>query len=258
MLFSHWLRRTARPDSTFRPDVCLLEDRTVPALLRTLTPPIPVSPPATHLQVIVPLHVESDKAFSVVVEAEDAKNHVVADYKGAVQIAMTGIGTKSFTFSANDHGKLTIQMNVAATGTHTVKATSGAIAGQTAFTVDPKVTHFSISASTSTFAGAETSFTVSALDANNQVVPGYTGTVHFTSTDYSAWLPTDYTFQTVDNGSHVFSLTFNTSAIHTLTVTSSSNSSVLGSTQVQVLLPWYYPTTYVYSPGYGSWGYSWY
>src|SRR5260370_31634382 len=79
-MFSTWFRRTQRPAQTFLPTVCVLEDRTVPALFRNFLPPVPAPLPATHLAVIVPQDVESGKAFSVIVEAEDAKNHVVAGF----------------------------------------------------------------------------------------------------------------------------------------------------------------------------------
>lgn len=68
-------------------------------------------------------------------------------------------------------------------------------------------------------AGAPLSFTVSAVDASGHVVPGYTGTVHFTSSDPAAGLPGDYTFTAADNGVHTFSITFKTAGARTLTVT---------------------------------------
>ena len=42
------------------------------------------------------------------------------------------------------------------------------------------------------------------LDAYGHVVTGYTGTVHFTSSDGQAVLPGDYTFTAGDNGGHTF------------------------------------------------------
>jgi hypothetical protein len=54
-------------------------------------------------------------------------------------------------------------------------------------------------------AGAPFGVTVEALDANNQVVGGYVGTVHFSSADpYGASLPADYTFQPGDGGVQSF------------------------------------------------------
>jgi hypothetical protein len=44
-------------------------------------------------------------------------------------------------------------------------------------------THFSVTAPANATAGSAFSFTVTALDASNAVATGYTGTVHFTSTD---------------------------------------------------------------------------
>src|SRR5262249_24834493 len=58
----------------------------------------------------------------------------------------------------------------------------------------PGATHLSVSAPSGSTAGSPFTVTVTALDASGNTVPGYTGTVHFTSTDTSAPLPPDYTF----------------------------------------------------------------
>jgi hypothetical protein len=71
----------------------------------------------------------------------------------------------------------------------------------------------------STTAGAPVQFTVRAVDSSGNVVLGYTGTVHFTSTDAAAGLPADYTFTAADNGIHTFNVTFKTAGAQTLTVT---------------------------------------
>ena len=47
----------------------------------------------------------------------------------------------------------------------------------------PPATHFSVTAPASVNAGTAFSFTVTALDASNKVVTGYSGIAHFTSTD---------------------------------------------------------------------------
>ena len=51
--------------------------------------------------------------------------------------------------------------------------------------------HFAFSAPTSLAAGGIFVFSVTAKDAGNNTVPGYTGTVHFSSTDPQAALPAD-------------------------------------------------------------------
>jgi hypothetical protein len=59
----------------------------------------------------------------------------------------------------------------------------------------------------STTAGVAHTFTVTAQNANGTVNTGYTGTVHFTSSDPRAVLPADYTFTAADQGVHTFSAT---------------------------------------------------
>ena len=56
-------------------------------------------------------------------------------------------------------------------------------------------------------AGVAGSFTVTAEDANGHVATGYTGTLHFTSSDAQAVLPANYTFVAADAGVHAFNAT---------------------------------------------------
>ena len=48
---------------------------------------------------------------------------------------------------------------------------------------------------------------------------GYTGTVHFTSSDAQAGLPANYTFTGGDAGTHVFSVTLKTAGTQSITAT---------------------------------------
>jgi hypothetical protein len=70
-------------------------------------------------------------------------------------------------------------------------------------------------------AGTGFSITVSALDSAGNVLAGYTGTIHFTSSDGGATLPADYTFTPADAGRHTFTLgvTLQTKGPQTVTVT---------------------------------------
>lgn len=70
-----------------------------------------------------------------------------------------------------------------------------------------------------TTAGDAHSITVSARDTGGNVLTGYTGTVHFASSDPQAVLPADYVFTTNDHGSHTFTLTLKTAGSQWLTVT---------------------------------------
>src|SRR5262249_48697769 len=86
-------------------------------------------------------------------------------------------------------------------------------------------THFSISAPTSATAGSAFSFTVKALDGFNNLATGYSGTVHFTSTDGQAMLPAD---STLASGAGTFSATLKTAGNQTITATDTVNNSVTG------------------------------
>ena len=77
-------------------------------------------------------------------------------------------------------------------------------------------THLSISAPASATAGTAFSFTVTALDQFNSVATGYTGTVHFTSSDGQAVLPAN---STLTNGTGTFSATLKTAGSQTITGT---------------------------------------
>jgi len=73
--------------------------------------------------------------------------------------------------------------------------------------------------------------TVTAKDSGGNTAIGYSGTVQFTSTDGSANLPGNYTFTTIDDGSHTFTngVTLNTVGTQSVTVTDISSSSINGS-----------------------------
>jgi hypothetical protein len=112
------------------------------------------------------------------------------------------------------------------------------------------VTHFLVSAPGSATAGTSFSITVTALDAYNNTATGYTGTVHFNSTDPLAILPSDFNFT---NGVHTFSVTVATSGLQTIIVTDTTNTTITGAATVTVgaisttLIPTVTPSSsYVY------------
>jgi fibronectin-binding autotransporter adhesin len=70
--------------------------------------------------------------------------------------------------------------------------------------IAPPANHFLVSAPGSSAAGAPFDVTLRALDPYNYVDATYTGTVTFTSSDGTAALPRDYTFESADNGVHTF------------------------------------------------------
>ena len=102
-------------------------------------------------------------------------------------------------------------------------------------TTTSAATHFSITGTPSTdTAGLSFSITVTALDSSNNVVSGYVGTVHFTSSDGAAKLPANYTFASANRGGAIFSVTSVTAGNQTITVSDAANGSILGTVTILV------------------------
>ena len=102
-------------------------------------------------------------------------------------------------------------------------------------TPDVSATNFSVAAPNASTAGAAFSVSVTALDAANQVLPSYRGTVHFASTDGAAALPADYTFTAADNGVHVFTgAALKTAGTQGVMASDTTTSSILGNATVSV------------------------
>jgi hypothetical protein len=62
----------------------------------------------------------------------------------------------------------------------------------------------------------------------------YIGTVHFTSSDGAAVLPSDYTFTNGDQGTHIFSVTLKNNGSQTVTATDTVNSAVTAAATISV------------------------
>ena len=97
-------------------------------------------------------------------------------------------------------------------------------------------THLAISAPASITAGSPFDVTVTALDNNGNVAPGYTGTVTFASTDpHPGVLPADYSFTAGDQGKHTFSgVMLFTAGSQTLSSQDVADSSIVSSATIAV------------------------
>ena len=93
--------------------------------------------------------------------------------------------------------------------------------------VSSSATHFGIGAPGTATVGVAFQVTVTALDASNNTVTTYSGTVHFTSTDGQAILPAN---STLTNGSGTFSATLKTPGSQTITATDTVAASITGTT----------------------------
>lgn len=84
--------------------------------------------------------------------------------------------------------------------------------------------------------------TVTAYDASYNVATGYTGTIHFTSTDGAATLPLNYTFTGSDAGVHTFTggVTMRTTGSQIVTAIDIADATINGSKGVTVAV---FPST---------------
>jgi uncharacterized repeat protein (TIGR03803 family) len=88
-----------------------------------------------------------------------------------------------------------------------------------------EISGFSAAAS----AGTASTFTITVQNPDGTIDTGYTGTVHFMSTDPQAVLPADYTFSVADAGVHTFTATLKTAGMQAITATDATNSFITGS-----------------------------
>jgi len=129
----------------------------------------------------------------------------------------TGAGTATFTVNVTD--------------------TAGATLSQSyALSVNPApATHFLVSAPSPEAANGFFNITVTAEDMFNNVVPGYEGLVHFTSTDTAAALPADSTLM---NGQGTFTVTLRTLGNQTITATDTMIPALTGTSgNIDVVCP---------------------
>jgi hypothetical protein len=185
-------------------------------------------------------------AHSVTVKALDAYGNVATGYTGTVQFSSTdtqAVLPADYTFIATDGGshKFTGALTLKTAGARTVTVTDTAhssITGSGSVTVTPGAAKtLSVSIAANPFpSGSAHSVTVKALDAYGNVAPGYTGTIHFTSSDGAAVLPANYTFTGGDAGTHKFTngLTLKTAGSQSVTATDNSHSSITGTQSVTV------------------------
>ena len=77
---------------------------------------------------------------------------------------------------------------------------------------------YTVTAPASATGGTAFSVTVKIVNSAGANITGYTGTIHFTSSDASATLPADYTYVSGDNGSHTFNVTLASAGTQTISV----------------------------------------
>ncbi|NEV00908.1 hypothetical protein [Bradyrhizobium uaiense] len=194
---------------------------------------------ATHFVVTLPASGTAGSASSATITAYDAFGNVATGYAGTVHFTSTDGQAVLPANMTLTNGTATFSETLDTAGNQTITATdtvSSAITGTSnAETVTAAaVTHLGVTIPASGTAGTPGSGTVSALDAFGNVVTGYTGTVHFTSSDGSAVLPAD---MTLTNGTGSFSETLDTAGSQTITATDTVSAIITGISNAETVAP---------------------
>ncbi len=212
--------------------------------VQTWTGQFKTAGPATHLVVSAQGATTAGAPLLVTVTVLDRNNNQVAGYVGTIHFrssdAQAGLPA-DYTFTPADGGQHTFSITLKTAGTQSLTATDTVTPGITGMQSGIVVSPGALSAllvagfPSPVTAGTAGMVTVTATDAYGNTVPGYRGTVHFTSSDGQAVLPLDYTFTAADNSVHTFSVTLKTAGPQTITATDTMTGSVTG-TQMGILV----------------------
>jgi hypothetical protein len=182
---------------------------------------------------------------AVVVEVEDAYGNLVSGNSSTVTVTLSSgtFASGSATVSAAASGGVATfsALTIDKASSCTLTATDGSLTAPVSahFSVTPAAaSKFVLTGPSSVRAGVSFSLTLTVEDAYGNVVTGYTGTVHFTSTDNRALLPANYTFTAGDAGVHTFTgLVLHKKGKQKITVTATDtlNSSLTANVIVNVL-----------------------
>src|SRR5262249_33179014 len=236
------LQAVLPPDYTFTPadggsktfDVTLKTagSRTVTATGQIGTQSVSVQvDPATadRLQFDIPAGATAGAPFDVTVSAIDPFGNVDTEFRGTVQFTSDDPNSAAgrpadYTFAGTDAGVHTFSggFTLITAGSRTVTVTASGLPTRSAqVSVNPAAaSKLNLSAPTTAHARTPITVTVSAFDAYDNPATGFTGTVHFDSTDPIADKPVDYTFVAADQGAHTFQVTLKRAGSQTVSVAS--------------------------------------
>jgi Ig-like domain CHU_C associated/PKD-like domain len=205
---------------------------------------------ATSLQVTLPNEATTGASFAFTVTAQ---NGAVTDtaYSGTVHFTSSDGGATlpaDYTFTPGDAGTHSFNATMATAGpftstrNQTITATdtgNSSITGMDVTTVKwaaDVVRGIRVETPATVDRNASFQGIVSARNADFEVVPSYTGTVHFTGTT-GVVLPADYTFTPSDNGSHTFTFSASRGGHHIITAADAADPTISGSGGFDVACP---------------------
>jgi uncharacterized repeat protein (TIGR03803 family) len=205
--------------------------------------------PASFSVTGFPAPITAGGTGTITVTALDSNGNVVPSYTGTVHFTSSdrqAVLPADYTFTAADQGTHTFTATLKTAGTQSITAadtTNGSVTGgDTGISVNPAATAalvFTGGPANGSIITAGTTFTeqLTAEDAYGNTTPGYTGTIHFTSSDPQAVLPANYTFTSSDAGQHAFSITLKTAGTQSVTATDTVTSSFTATAGGIIVVP---------------------
>jgi hypothetical protein len=172
-------------------------------------------------------------AFNFTVTALDASNSLVSTYAGTVHFSSSDAQAMLPADSTLTNGAKTLSATLKTSGSQTITATDtttpSIASSPSPTTVSPAATsQLSVTAPASANAGTAFIFTVTAQDQFSNAVTTYSGTVHFSSSDPKATLPTN---ATLTSGTGTFSVTLKTPLAQTISATDTLTPSITGTSK---------------------------
>jgi len=191
---------------------------------------ITVTPgPYHHFTIVTPPSALTGVAFYAPVYARDQYENTITSYKGTVHVGSSdpaAILPANFVLSG---GAKQISIKFRTPGTQTISITdtgTAAIGTSSDISVGLAPALFTITGPANPVAGVQALYTVTAKDTVGNIVPGYTGRVHITSTDGRAVLPAD---AMLTNGAGSFYITFKAASPQSLFAVDTATSTIKGS-----------------------------
>ena len=224
---------------TFGSQTITAADAILPTLNGTSAPILVGAGAATHFSISAPSSAQTGSPLSFTVTALDQYSNVATTYNRTAQFTSTD---SKATLPANTMltgGVGTFSASLPTAGDQTITATDTLVPTITGTSADIVVaplaaSYFLISAPVIAVAGIPFTFTVTAHDAFNNIAIGYTGTVHFTTTDSVATSPVD---ATLTNGVGTFGMTLLSQGAQSISATDNITSSITGITAPIAVVP---------------------
>ena len=199
-------------------------------LMTSATTSVTVTPAVSKLDISAPTASTAGDTFSLTVTALDSLGGVATGYTSTIHFstadAQAGLPA-DYTFTSADAGVHTFTVTLKTAGSTFLSATEvgSSVTGGSFVNVSPAaVSGFTLAGSGGSI-GVARPITIVARDRYGNFVTGYSGTVHFTSSDPAAVLPAD---TTLVNGVATVNATFMTVGTQTITATDVAAPSLTG------------------------------